>query len=297
MGTQTEVDAVLEMLVAQRRDEVQALQQREADQIARQEQAGQQRLESLKSSLPKKMLELVQATEKEDADHADVVAESTARVQAEMAATGPAERATLEDPGVGYGSLNPAGAAVGWVRPYYGTLHGSDGTVYWQGYNPGNIDAWVSSSGSGSGILGTGAASFTLYMDWWFTFRAPESRNYSQQTYIPYNGFYIVRADDGFFTSKEAKVRIDITSRGYQYNWKTPSTTNVLDISDDNINVNDRFDGYRSVYYSSLLGADQAYLLVSTSLHTYARGSGSTAQLNFSDGDANKLGIPQLYVS
>lgn len=297
MGSASDVDVVLEGLVAERRAEVVALQKREAAQIARQEESGQARLESLRGTLSQAARELVQAAEQEDEAYAADVAKSTADLQSELAASEPEEISRREDPGVGWGSFNAVGAAVGWLSPYYGTLHGSDGSVYWQGYNPGDIDAWVSSSGSGSGILGTGAASFTVYMDWWFTFRAPESRNYSHQSYIPYNGFYIVRSDDGWFTSKEAKVRIDITSRGYQYNWKPASTNNVLDVRDDNIDVNDRFDGYRTMNYATLLGADQAYLLLSTSLQTYARGGGSTGQLNFSDGSANRLGVPSLYVS
>ena len=191
----------------------------------------------------------------------------------------------------------PSAAAVGWLTPYYGTLHGSNGAIAWQGYNPGNIDASCWASGAGSGLFGTGAGSFTLYMDWWFTFRAPENRNYAQTIYVPFNGFYIVRADDGWFDSKEAKVNISMTARGYQYNYKPAGSVNVLSTGDDNINVNDRFDGWRTMYYSDLLGADQAYLLLSVALYVYARGGGSNAQLNFADGNANYLGVPLVYVS
>ncbi|MDA1054792.1 MAG: hypothetical protein O3C40_30565 [Planctomycetota bacterium] len=187
-------------------------------------------------------------------------------------------------------------SSLGWFTPYYGTLHWSNGTVVWQGYNPGNIDLKINCNGSGSGIFGTGACSGTLVMDWWFTYIAPQNRNYAHTIWVPFHGFYIVRSDDGFWTSKKAHARIDLTAVGYQYNYKATGSTNVFDLQDDNINVNDRFDGWRTMYYSDLLGADRAYLRVSASFYVYARGSGSTAQLNFSDGNANYMGVPWVYI-
>jgi hypothetical protein len=133
-------------------------------------------------------------------------------------------------------------------------------------------------------------------MDWWFSYIPRENRNYSQTIYVPFHGFYIVRADDGFWDSKEAHARIDLSAVGYQYNYKATGSTNVLDIDSQNIDVNDRFDGWRTMYYSDLLGADRAYLRVTASFYVYARGGGSTAQLNFIDGDANYLGVPWVYV-
>ena len=74
------------------------------------------------------------------------------------------------------------------------------------------------------------------------------------------------------FDSKEAHARIDISAQGYQYNWKARNSTNVLDLDGQNINDNDRFDGWRTTYYSDLLGGgDTAYLLVSSSFYVYAR--------------------------
>ncbi len=189
-------------------------------------------------------------------------------------------------------------ALVGWKNPYYGTLHGSDGSVYWQGYNPGNIDLWDSASGSGSGLFGTGAASFTVYMDWWFAYTTETSRFYNNAIYVPFHGFDIVQADDGFWDSKEAHVRIDLSAMGYQYNGKPTANANVFDVDSQNINVNDRYDGWRSMNYSDLLGGgDTAYLRVTSSFYVYARGGGSLAELNFSDGAANYIGVPQVYVS
>jgi len=282
-------DPVFERLLAARREEVVALQQKQAKQLADLESRGQAKLASLKESLPQELRN--QLEQQETKGEADAAQETDAAV-AEVSEAAPAESTSVQ---AIFGNVTSA-AAVGWLTPYYGTVHGSDGTVYWQGYNPGNIDASCFANGSGSGLFGTGAGSFTVYVDWWFSFTAPQNRNYSHTIQVPFNGFYIVRADDGWFDSKEARVNISLTSRGYQYNYKPAVTNNVLSVGNDNINVNDRFDGWRTMYYSDLLGADRAYLLVTAALYVYARGGGSTAQLNFADGSANYLGVPWVYV-
>lgn len=286
-------DPVFERLLAARREEVQMLQKKQAQQLEDLEARGQKRLAGLKEALPGEFADFLAYQEKAEAEAVSAADEETKKAAAALAEAEPAETTSVQAI-MGNG---PSAAAVGWVTPYYGTLHGSDGSVYWQGYNPGTIDASCYANGSGSGIFGTGAGSFTVYMDWWFTYNAPENRNYAHTVQVPFNGFYIVRADDGWFDSKEAKVNISLSASGYQYNYKPTVTNNVLSVSDDNINVNDRFDGWRTMYYSDLLGADRAYLLVTAALYVYARGGGSTAQLNFADGNANYLGVPWVYVS
>ncbi|MBG6189801.1 hypothetical protein IWX64_000728 [Arthrobacter sp. CAN_A212] len=293
----TEVDQVLEQLVAERREEVVDLQKTEANRLEQLEKSGGARLSQLQKELPDELSKALVAQDKTHQDlAADTVKDTESIVQKMSGYEVAPEVSAAAHPGLVRGSLAAEASAVGWVYPYYGTLHGSNGAVYWQGYNPGTIDASTFASGAGSGLFGTGAGSFTVYMDWWFTYLAPLNRNYSHTVYVPFNGFHIVRADDGFWDSKEAKVKIDLTTIGYQYNYKASATTNVLSISDDNININDRFDGWRTMYYAQLLGADQAYLRVTASLYVYARGGGSHAQLNFSDGSANYLGVPIVSV-
>jgi hypothetical protein len=288
-------DSVLRELVAERRREVEHLQRQQAEHLQDVEERGQTKLKALKGMLGKEqagLLDKLESLHKDEVKKTEALVEKTKETLSKRA---PAMTLAEASP-LSYGrSLE---RAVGWVTPYYATLHGSDGSVYWQGYNPGTFDLSDWASGSGSGIFGTGAGSFTVYLDWWFTFRADASAYYNHTIYVPFNGFYIVRADDGFWDSKEAKVRIDLSARGYQYNWKAGSSTNVLDISSQNINVNDRFDGWRTAYYADLLGGgDSAYLLVSASFYVYARGGGSYAELNFSAGDANYIGVPWVYVS
>jgi hypothetical protein len=289
-------DDVLEQLVADRRRDVERMQKKQADQLKDIEERGQAKLADLKKSLPKDIAQVLERLDKDHDDAAKATDKQLERVKAELVESSPSpEDETALHPGLAGGQL-VAPSSVGWFSPYYGTLHWSDGTVVWQGYNPGNIDLWLSCSGSGSGIFGTGSCEGSLIMDWWFTFIAPANRYYGHTIWVPYHGFYIIRADDGFWDSKYASARIDLSAVGYQYNYKGTSTTNIFSMGNDNINVNDRIDGWRTMYYADLLGADRAYLRVSSTYHVYARGGGSASQLNFSDGNANYMGIPWVYV-
>jgi hypothetical protein len=289
-------DDILEQLVSERRDEVVRLQKSHADQLKDLETRGQARIADLKKTLPKEMVAVLDNLDKTHDKASTATKSHVEKVKAKLADAEPSpEHETAMHPGLAGGHL-VAPSSLGWFTPYYGTLHGSNGAVYWQGYNPGNIDLWDSASGGGSGIFGTGAGSFTAYMDWWFSYGAPQDRNYGHTIWVPFHGFYILYSDDGFWDSKEAHARIDLSAVGYQYNYKATGGTNVFDLDSQNINVNDRFDGWRTMYYSDLLGADRAYLRVSASFYVYARGGGSTAQLNFSDGNANYIGVPWVYV-
>jgi hypothetical protein len=290
-------DDVLEQLVNERREEVVRLQKAHADQLKDLETRGQAQIAELKKTLPKEMVTALDNLDKTHEKASKATKSHVEKVRAELADAEPSpEQETAMHPGLAGGHL-VCPSSLGWFTPYYGTLHGSNGAVYWQGYNPGNIDLWDSASGAGSGIFGTGAGSFTAYMDWWFTYNPPEDRNYGHTVWVPFHGFYILYSDDGFWDSKEAHDRIDLSAVGYQYNYKATGSTNVFDLDSQNINVNDRIDGWRTMYYSDLLGADRAYLRVSASFYVYARGGGSTAQLNFSDGNANYIGVPWVYVN
>ncbi len=289
-------DDVLQQLVTERRAEVQRLQKAQADQLKDLETRGQARIAALKKTLPKDIVAVLQSLDKTHDEASAATKAHVDRVKAKLAASvASPENETAAHPGLAGGHL-VAPSSLGWFTPYYGTYHGSDGSVYWQGYNPGNINLGDWASGAGSGIFGTGAGSFTVFMDWWFTYIAPQNRNYGHTIWVPYHGFYILYADDGFWTSKEAHARMDLSAVGYQYNYKATGSTNVFDMDSQNIDVNDRFDGWRTMYYSDLLGGDRAYLRVTASFYVYARGGGSTAQLNFSDGNANYMGVPWVYV-
>lgn len=283
-------DTVLAQLVAERRQEVVARQRAEVEAMAEQESRGQATISRAMEELDGGLKDLI------DRDSTAAAVAEEDRVRQELIEAAPSDADLNEDPGSAALAISPA-AFSGWLTPYHATIHGSDGQIDWQGYNPGNLNVSAWARGSGSGIAGTGAASFHAYVDWWFSFRPDAARFYAQRVHVPFSGFYITRANDGFFNSKRARTRINLSARGYQYNWKGTTSTNRLNVDDDNVNVNRRFDGWQSFNYSSLLGADQAYLRVSLDLYVYARGSGSYSELNFSTGAGNYLGIPRVFVS
>ena len=264
-------DDVLKELVSTRRDEVVLLQNKQTEQIKDLETRGAKRLADLKKTLPKDFVAVLDSLDKIHHQSVLTTKSTVDEIKAELVDLSPSkENETAIDPGLA-GNFLVAPNSLGWFTPYYGVLHWDNGTVVWQGYNPGNIDLWIASSGSGSGIFGTGASSGTLIMDWWFSYSAPTNRNYGHTIWVPYHGFYILYSDDGFLDSKEAHARMDLAAVGYQYNYKAGCSTNVVDLDSQNINANDRFDGWRIMYYSDLLGTDRAYLRVSASFFTRMR--------------------------
>ncbi len=260
-------DETLKELVTARREDVVRLQKSQADRLKDVESRGQERLADLKKTLPKEVVATLKSLDRMH-DEATVATKSlTEDLKSKLSSSAPSpENDTAVHPGLAGGHL-VAPSSLGWFTPYYGILHWSDGNIVWQGYYPGNIDLWDACNGSGSGIFGTGSCSGTLVMDWWFTYNAPQNRNYGHTIWVPFHGFYILYSDDGFWDSKEAHARIDLSAVGYQYNYKGTGSTNVFDLDSQNINVNDRFDGWRTMYYSDLLGADRAYLRVSASFY------------------------------
>src|SRR2546430_7027741 len=192
-------DDVLKGLVEARREEVERMQKSQADQIKDLETRGRARLADLKKTLPKDVAAVLSSLEKTH-DQAEQATKSyVEEVKEKLAVSTPSpQNETGIHPGLAGGQL-VAPNSLGWFTPYYGTLHWSDGAVVWQGYNPGNIDLWDDCAGSGSGIFGTGACSGTLVMDWWFSYRAPVNRNYGHTIWVPFHGFYILYADDGFW--------------------------------------------------------------------------------------------------
>ena len=84
---------------------------------------------------------------------------------------------------------------------------------------------------------------------------------------------------------------------GYQYNYKSTGSTNVFDMDSQNINVNDRFDGWRTMYYADLLGAPTERICAPAPRSTSTRAAAApTPKLNFSTGNANYIGVPWVYI-
>jgi hypothetical protein len=151
--------------------------------------------------------------------------------------------------------------------------------------------------GAGSGLFGTGVGKIQSWVYFGFWFKPPTSRFYSIRPLFRFRGFTIVRADDGFFSSKRAEVKGTAWTNVHQYNWKGWNSVDVYRTSDDNINQNRRRDIDRYTYNSYLLGGgDWAWISCVIGLYAYARGGGSYAENNFSVGNANYLCVPYVYV-
>jgi hypothetical protein len=158
-------------------------------------------------------------------------------------------------------------------------------------------DKYIWARGAGSGIAGTGVGKIQTYVYFGFWFKPPVSRFYSVRPLFRLRGYYIVKANDRWYNSKYAKVVASTWVNVKQYNWKGWNHVDVLNVADDNINVNRRFDADRSMYASYLLGGgDWAFISCVIGLYAYARGSGSFAKLDFHTGHANRLCVPYCYV-
>ena len=156
---------------------------------------------------------------------------------------------------------------------------------------------WVSATGGGSGIAGTGVGRIQAWVDFGFWFRPAVNRFYSIRPLFRLRGYYIVKANDKWYNSKFARVTVSTWVNVHQYNWKGWNNVDILNVGDDNININRRFDDDRYMYTSYLLGGgDWAYIRCTIGLYAYARGSGSHAKLDFSTGSANHLCVPHCYV-
>ena len=285
-------DEQLQQLVSARRDEVVRLQKSEALQLQDLEKRSKARAKEIHDGLPAEFAAFMDKQSKAQDDASAEAMREVEEIKNRLITTPvAAEGETAVHPGLAGNQLVSA-SALGWFSPYYGVLHWSDGTVVWEGYNPGNIDLWDYANGAGLGS----AASATLIMDWWYTYIPTTAGYYNHSISVPYHGFYIVRAFDDWFTSKEAQARIDLSAVGYQYGYKATSSVNLLNVRGTYINTSGRFDGSRTMIYTDMLAADRAYLRVSSSFYVYARGSGSHAQLNFNDGAANYIGVPWVYV-
>jgi|GEM_PF-1809947 len=158
-------------------------------------------------------------------------------------------------------------------------------------------DKYVWAKGGGSGIAGTGVGKIQAWVDFGFWFKPSISKFYSIRPHFRFRGFYIVKANDKWYNSKFARVKVSAWTNVYQYNWKGWNNIDVLNVGDDNINVNRRFDADRNMYTSYLLGGgDWAYIRCTIGLYAYAKGSGSYAKLDFATGVANYLCVPYCYV-
>jgi hypothetical protein len=118
--------------------------------------------------------------------------------------------------------------------------------------------------------------------------------------YFDVHGYYRVRANDGFWTSKEAEIKLTMSTVLYRYNFQYASWFSwvVRDRGNDNIDEEGRVDysGYHNDAKGVLhvLTGEDVFVQVIAELKTYVEGSGSQALLDFQTGENNWIRIPRV---
>lgn len=188
-----------------------------------------------------------------------------------------------------------------FLEPTNTRQYDSDGNIVVEGPSIKDVDIMAKDKGEGSGLSFWASAVSASYrdaiVDRYFYFIPPTTGLYRLTVNQRLNGFYIVRADDGALSSKQARITIDGYIKVFQYYSDTLDFT-VLEHNDDNINKSGRFDKFLQANYNVVLGGnDPVFVQFTLQFDAYARGGGSEAELNFKDGNANSIAQPLLYVS
>jgi hypothetical protein len=163
-------------------------------------------------------------------------------------------------------------------------------TSGWIFTDAGNLKIEADYTGSGTGWWAT-AGPPPVPHDVIFTFIPAETTTYDLTAIFAFHGFYVLVADDGFFTHKSAEVTMDVAMSANQYvdlEWKT--FPRPIDASGDNINEFVSYDRTIFFDYSAPLRAgDPVVVTARITLNAAASGSGSHAEINFKDGTANYI--------
>jgi hypothetical protein len=164
--------------------------------------------------------------------------------------------------------------------------------------DPSQIKIQSHQNGSGSGWL-DGPGDPPHIADVLFSFTPHQSATYTFTACIAFHGFYFVVADDGLLTSKSAEVSATVSLKAFQIidrGWK--SFPPVINRGADNINEFDNFDQILNFADTQDFRVGEP-VVVTASIEVEAKaiGSGSHAEVNFQDGDANFIQPQGLWVN
>ena len=179
---------------------------------------------------------------------------------------------------------------LGWItfcRPaFYTVQHTETGTIHARGFRIYDLDPWIK-------LSGPAATRAIIYVDRWFIFVPPASGLYFFKVFQPLHGFYIVRSDEGIFESKSAWVKIESSIGVNQYYWRSSGWSTRFFEGGDIAFFDGRIDRVEETFYPAMLGGnDPAFVLLNYRLTCYVDGHGTYAELNFSDGNANRMPAP-----
>jgi hypothetical protein len=186
------------------------------------------------------------------------------------------------------------------IPPYAGIYYPPDGGVEVLPVIPSKIKIKYNYSGSGWGWFGSASATDPPPpAEVAFYFIPDQSARYSFTASFAFHGFYILRADDGAFTSKDASVKLGFSLQAYQIVDRAPkSFPNPIDRESQNINEFDNFDHVLTFSDAQDFRQGEPVVVVaSITIDADARGDGSYAEINFADGDANYIEPQYLWVT
>jgi hypothetical protein len=193
--------------------------------------------------------------------------------------------------GVGFGGFGQI------VPPYAGVFYPPDGTEVLP-VDPSQIKIKDSDQGSGTGWWATGGPPDPS-VEVIFGFTPENSDNYSFTASFAFHGFYVLKANDGWLTHKDASVFLDFSLDAFQFVDLGPkSFPKPIDKDGDNIKVFDNFDQVLTFSDTRDFRAGEPVVVTARiTLDASASGSGSVAEINFADGDANYIQPQYLWVS
>lgn len=164
--------------------------------------------------------------------------------------------------------------------------------------DPSQIKIKSEQTGHGSGWL-DGPGDPPKFVDVVFSFTPHQSASFSFTACLAFHGFYVLRADDGWATSKSAEVHANVFLKAFQFvdrGWK--SFPPVIDREGDNINEFDNFDEILNFGDTQdFREGEPVVVTASIEVEAKAIGSGSHAEVNFADGDANFIQPQGLWVN
>ena len=183
------------------------------------------------------------------------------------------------------------------IPPYAGFFPPQDPGVV-PPSDPSQIKIKSAQNGQGTGWL-DGPGDVPRLADVVFFFTPHQSASYSFTACLAFHGFYVLRADDGWLTSKSAEVHANVFLEAFQFvdrGWK--SFPPVINREGDNINEFDNFDHILNFGDTQDFREGEPVVVTARiEVEAKAIGSGSHAEVNFEDGEANFIQPQGLWVN
>lgn len=157
-------------------------------------------------------------------------------------------------------------------------------------YDPKIINSKHLDKGSGWGCRAAGIP-FPTYANLWFFFMPSKTAWWEFNALVAFHGFYILKASNKWYNCKHAHLDAKVLMRVYQYHWHPWKSFTLIDESDRNIDVYNFYDKLdKFTYTAPLKSGDPVWIQIRIGLRAHARGNGSYAEINFSDGGGNTIG-------